>query len=59
MAEKSSKFSDLLLFTKQSTPKNCIREIKFAGFIATHSRAATCSVFSVELKKLAVAKILP
>ena len=57
MAEKSSKFSELLLFTKQSTPKNFIRKTQFAGFVAMHSRNATCFMFSVELKKLTVAKI--
>ena len=55
-AEKSSKFSNLLVFMGQST---LIREIQLASFAERHSRAATCFVFSVELKKLAVTKILP
>ena len=56
MAEKSSKFSNLLVFLGQSTSS---REIQLASFAVRHSRAATCFVFSVELKKLAVTKILP
>ena len=55
-AEKSSKFSNLLVFIMQST---LIREIQFVSFAVIHSRAATCFVFSVELKKLAVTKVLP
>ena len=50
------KFNNLLVFMGQSTP---IRKIQFASFAVMHSRAATCFVFSVELKMLAVTKILP
>ena len=72
MAEKSSKFSNLLVLMEQSTLKKFIREIQFAGFVAMaafesflfcnnfymHSKAATCFVFWVELEKLALKKIL-
>ena len=56
VAERSSKFSDLLVFMEQSIPqKSLSTKLSLPAlrpFSATHSRAATCFVFFGRAGKL-------
>ena len=62
LVRKNNKYSDLLSFMEQSTPRKVLprnSNCRLCRLAVMHLRAVTYLVLSVECEKLAVTKIVP